>query len=307
MMGFYGIPTGRLENSNLQLDYLIGAGPRIVRLMLKDPSFGGNLLAEVPDKKLDTPYGTYYFRGGHRLAYAPETFPDTYYPDNDGLRVEEIDGGVRLCQPAAPLTGIRKSIDICLDPDRPALNLIHRLHNQGIQPVDLAPWGITQLRLGGMVLLPQPPPVSGTKSMLPNRQLILWSYTHWDDSRLELHDDFVLVHAHPNPEPCKIGGLNVCGWIGYLTGGVLLVKRFEPQPDMPHPDLGCNVEVYCNDLYVELETLAPMRLLQPGQEAVYPETWEFYTGLPDTPINLDRIRSMVTELDLSKEKSIRSL
>ena len=143
--------------------------------------------------------------------------------------------------------------------------------------------------------------------MLPNRRLVLWPYTHWGDPRLEINDDYVLVHAHPNPDPCKIGSLNVCGWAGYLTGSVLMVKRFEPQPDLPHPDLGCNVEVYCNDQYMELETLAPIRHLQPGQEAVYPETWEFYAGLPDTPMNLDSIRSMVEELDLSREKSIRQL
>ncbi len=301
MMGFYGIPTGSLDNSYLQLDYLIGAGPRIVRLLLKDPDAGGNLFAEVPEKKLDTPDGTYYFRGGHRLAYAPETFPGTYYPDNQGLLVEEIPGGVRLCQPIERLTHIRKSVDICLDPNRSAVTLVHRLYNESALPVDLAPWGITQLRLGGLVLLPQPPPLSGDKSMRPNRSLVFWSYTHWRDARLDLNDDYVLVHTQPNPDPCKIGCLNTCGWAGYWTGSVLMVKRFEPQPDLPHADLGCNVEVYCNDEYVELETLAPLQSLPPGQEAAYPETWEFYTGLPDTPMDLNSIRAMVEDLQLFRE------
>jgi len=304
-MDFHGIPTGSLENSYMHLDYLIGAGPRIVRLILKDPCAGENLLAEVPDKKLDTPYGTYYFRGGHRLAYAPETFPGTYYPDNNGLIVEEMDGGVRLCQLAEPLSGVRKVLDIRLDPGRAALTLVHRLYNDGEMPVDLAPWGITQLRLGGLVLLPQPLPVSEENSMLPNRHLVLWAYTHWSDPRLDIYDDYVLVHAHPNPDPCKIGVLDVCGWAAYLNGSVLMVKRFEPRPDLPYPDLGCNVEVYCNDLYVELETLAPIQRLQPGQEAVYPETWEFYAGLPDTPMNLDSIRSLVEELDLPRKETNR--
>jgi len=302
-MGFYGIPTGSLENSYLQLDYLIGAGPRIVRLMLKDPAYAGNLLAETPDQKLDTPYGAYYFHGGHRLAYAPETFPDTYYPDNEGLIVEEIRDGVRLCQPAEPLTGIRKTIEIRLDANRASLALTHRLYNAGTLPVELAPWGITQLRLGGLVILPQPPPISGEKNMGPNRNLVLWSYTHWDDPRLDLQDNYVFVHADPYPNPCKIGGLNVCGWIGYLTAGVLMVKCFEPQPELRQADLGCNVEVYSNDAYVEMETLAPMRRLQPGQEAVLPETWEFYTGLPVVSKDLDSIRSMVEDLHLFREKS----
>jgi hypothetical protein len=300
-MDFFGIPTGSLENSYLQLDYLIGAGPRIVRLILKDSFSDGNLLAEVPDKKLDTPYGSYYFRGGHRLAYAPETFPGTYYPDNEGLLIEEISGGVRLCQPGEPLTGIRKALDIRLDPNRPALTLIHHLYNGGTLPEDLAPWGITQLRLGGLVLLPQSPPMGGEMSMRPNRNLVFWPYTHWGDPRLEIHDDYVFVHARSNPHPCKIGSLNVCGWVGYLIGSVLLVKRFDPRPELSHPDLGCNVEVYCNDQYVELETLAPMQQLQPGQETVFPETWEFYTGLPDVPMNFANIRSIIEDLHLFQE------
>jgi hypothetical protein len=181
------------------------------------------------------------------------------------------------------------------------VNLIHRLYNESELPVDLAPWGITQLRLGGQVVLPQPPPLSGVTSMRPNRKLVLWSYSHWRDARLDIHDDYVLVNAQPNPEPCKIGGLNVCGWVGYLTGSVLMIKHFEAQPDLPHADLGCNVEVYCNDQYVELETLAPLQQLQPGQEAVYPETWEFYSGLPDAPMDLDGIQSMVKDLQLFRD------
>ncbi|HMD88108.1 MAG TPA: hypothetical protein VKF38_03000 [Anaerolineaceae bacterium] len=302
-MEFYGIPVGSLENSYLQLNYLIGAGPRIVRLVLKDPSAAGNLLAEVPDKKIDTHNGTYYFRGGHRLAYAPETFPGTYYPDNEGLSVEKITGGVRLCQPTEPLTGIRKAIDICLDSNRPALTLTHHLYNDSNLPVDLAPWGITQLRLGGLALLPMSPALSGEKSLRPNRNLVLWSYTRWGDPRLEIDDDYVLAHAQPASQPCKLGTLNLCGWVAYLNDNVLLVKRFEPQPELPHPDMGCNVEVYCNDEYIELETLAPMQHLLPGQESVFPETWEFYAGLPDLPMNIDRIRSIIEALHLSREQS----
>ena len=81
-----------------------------------------------------------------------------------------------------------------------------------------------------------------------------------------------------------------------------MVNRFEPQPELPHADLGCNTEVYCCDAYVELETLAPLRLLQPGQEAVFPEKWEFYTGLQqDAAMNIDRMRALLKELHLFQE------
>ena len=303
-MGFYGLPTGSLENNYLQVDYLLGAGPRIVRLLLKDAPASGNLLAELPDKQLETPFGIYYFRGGHRLAYAPETFPDTYYPDNAGLTVEKVSGGVRLCQPVEPLTGIRKTLDIHLDPNRAALTLTHHLYNAGKQPIEIAPWGITQLPLGGAAIIPQSAPQAVEKSMRPNRSLVLWPYTHWGDARLDIHDEYVFVHALADLQPCKIGSLNTSGWVAYLNGAILMVKRFEPEPELPHADLGCNVEVYSNDQYIELETLAPMQRIQPTQEAVYPETWEFYTGLSGALPSFDTIRSMLEDKHSLRDQSL---
>ena len=43
---FHGLPTRSLENNHLRVDYLLEAGPRLVRLILAGSS--ANLLAEVP-------------------------------------------------------------------------------------------------------------------------------------------------------------------------------------------------------------------------------------------------------------------
>jgi hypothetical protein len=51
---------------------------------------------------------------------------------------------------------------------------------------------------------------------------------------------------------------------------------------MPHVDHGCNAESYCNDEFIELETLGPLVKLEPGQFVTHTETWELYTELvPD--------------------------
>ncbi len=55
-----------------------------------------------------------------------------------------------------PGTGIRKRIEIQLAPDKPTLTLTHTLINDGMWAVELAPWAITQFRLGGTVILPMP-------------------------------------------------------------------------------------------------------------------------------------------------------
>jgi hypothetical protein len=248
-----------------------------VRLLLRGSE--GNWLAETPQKKVATPHGDYFFRGGHRLWYAPERIPDTYQPDNDGLTVEELADGVCLRQPAEPHTGIRKSIAIHLDPCRAALTLTHRIENTGAQSIELAPWAITMLKLGGVAILPQPVGAVDEHGFLPNRHLVLWSYTRINDLRLELGDALIRVHARAQLPACKIGYLNQAGWIAYWRAGILFVKRFARHADQPHVDFNCNAEVYCNDEFIELETLAPLVRLSPGQSVTHDENWEFYSDV----------------------------
>jgi hypothetical protein len=274
---FHGLPTRRLENQHLRLEYLAEAGPRLVRL--QPAGSDENLFAELPDLMVYTPYGEYNFRGGHRLWHAPEAMPGSYMPDNTGLKVEELPDGVRLLQPAEPGTGIGKSMEIHLEPDKPILYIHHELRNHGPEPVEMAPWAITQFKLGGTLILPQPAELADPAGLLPNRHLVLWPYTHWDDPRLGLNDDFILIHAQPKLPPLKLGYRNLHGWMGYWQSGLLFVKRFALLASQPYPDYGCNVETYCNDQFIELESLGPLCRLEPGQSTRHTETWELYHGL----------------------------
>lgn len=284
---FYGLPTRAIENNFLHVEFLTDTGPRIVRLFLNGSS--ENILAEVPEKIVSTPLGDYFFRGGHRLWYAPEKIPQTYQPDNDGVTIEGIGDGVRLHQPAEPRTGIRKSIEICLHANRAALTLTHRIENTGLESLVLAPWALTMLNLGGVAILPQTIGAVGEHGLLPNRNLILWQYTHIDDSRLALADDFIRVHARAQLPPCKIGCLNRAGWMAYWRDEILFVKRFTAHAEQPHFDFNCNAEVYCNDEFIELETLAPMRQLEPHETVEHIETWELYTDVR----SIDHIRELM--------------
>jgi len=293
---FYGMATRTLGNQFLRLDYLADAGPRIVRLFLAGSN--ENWMAELPDNIVQTPYGEYHFYGGHRLWHSPEAMPRTYFPDNRGVVIEELADGIRLVQPTESHTGIRKSIEIHLHGDRAALTLRHRLENEGTQTVEFAPWAITQMIQGGVAILPQQIGPLDQTALLPNRHLVLWPYTRVHDPRLELHDDIVLVHGQPQLPPCKIGYLNRRGWLGYWRNGALFVKRFKPQPDQAHPDFGCNAEVYCNDQFIELETIGPLARLEPGDSTTAEETWELYADL-GAPQTIGAVQSVLSRLHLA--------
>jgi hypothetical protein len=276
MNDFYGLPVGILENKFTRLEYLSTAGPRIVRLALQGRP---NLLAELPEAARATPLGTYHFRGGHRLWCAPESMPGSYAPDNDGLQVTQVPGGLRLTGQPEPDSGIVKKIEIRLAPDRAALTLQHELCNSGLRPLDLAPWALTMLRLGGTAILPQPVGNVDADGLLNNRILALWPYTQIRDPRLILGDDFILIHATAGPQHAKIGYYNPFGWLAYWLEGVLFCKTFDVSASATFPDSGCNAEIYCDNNVIELETLGPLGRLAPGKSVFHTETWELFDSL----------------------------
>ncbi len=271
---FYGLPTGQLANEALAVEFLWEAGPRLVRLSLAGSA--DNLLAETPSLGWETPHGHFSLRGGHRLWAAPETAARTSIPDDSGVVVEPLPGGVRLAGPTEAPTGIRKSIELRLVAGQPRLTLIHILTNTGTAPVELAPWAITMLRPGGVAILPQPTEPIDADGLQPNRSLVLWPRTRWDDRRLRLGERFWFVENQPSGAASKFGTFNRSGWLGYRWETVLFVKRFEPQPGADYPDMGCNAEVYVCDKYLELESLGPLSMLAPGSSVAHTETWELY-------------------------------
>lgn len=285
MPEFYGLPTQIIENRFLHLEYLVDAGPRIVRLCLQGSS--RNLLAETPDFKLATPHGDYTLYGGHRLWRAPEISEQTHIPDDSGLTIEKVPAGVRLSHRPQLMGDVYKSLELHLHDNRAAVKVIHELRNDSQRSIECAPWAITQLIPDGIAILPLPAEPAQPNERQPNRLVVLWPYSHWNDDRLHLQDNAILIEARSGqgrPE-FKLGALNRQGWIAYLIDGVVFRKSFEPPSDQCYPDLGSNVEVYCNDRFIELETLGGLQTLQPGQTATHVETWEMLTGL-DMPTTL---------------------
>ena len=269
-----------LKNDFLQVEYLTDT----LRIMGLVPAGKTNLLAEIDDfPPINTPYGVFHFQGGHRLWHSPEAIPRTYIPDASELRITALPDGVSLETPTEPGTGIRKRIEIRLAEDEPSVTLTHTLINDGLWPVELAPWAITQFRLGGTVILPMPVGNADPDGLLPNRQFSLWPYAPINDPRLKLGDEFILFRADALLPPFKIGYFNPHGWLAYWLDGVLFRKSFQVQPGLPHPDNNCNSEIYCNDQFVELESLGALKLLTPGKSVSHVETWEVTVGVDHLP------------------------
>jgi hypothetical protein len=276
-MSFHDLPTASIANRFLRLDYLAQAGPRLVRLVMAGSE--ANLLGELPQAGWETPFGAYHLYGGHRLWHAPEDFPRSSIPDNGGLQAEVLPGGVRLLGELESPTGLRKRMDIALLEDRPAVQIVHTIRNEGQWPVELALWAITILPGGGIAVVEQRRQASGESLQgdhSPDRQIALWPDTSWEDPRFHFLDEALVVESTPGMSPCKLGTYTQAGWLAYQCQGMVFVKRCSPLETARYPDRGCNAEIFCGPDYIELETLSPLLTLQPGQSASHTETWEVY-------------------------------
>lgn len=245
-------------------------GPRVVWLGFTG---GANLFAELPDVTQDTSLGTWRIRGGHRLWHSPEGMPRSYAPDNDPVSVELSDGWVQVSQNAEPGTGIAKSLRLTAKGDY--FQVDHTLTNGGMWPVELAPWALSVMAPGGVALL-RPAQARHPDNLLPNRLLALWPYTDVTDQRLTLGCELYLLRQAPAGPPIKIGLNSDGGWAAYWLDGQLLIKRFPFEAEGRYPDGGCTVECYANEAMLELESLGPLRLLEPGQSAYHTEQWYLF-------------------------------
>lgn len=268
-----------LKNDFLEIEYLTHS----LRILGLTPKGKTNLLADMSHQPpIATPYGDFHFRGGHRLWHSPEAMPRTYVPDTGELKIKELPDGVFLETQTEPGTGIRKCMEIRLAANKPSITITHTLINDGLWAVEFAPWAITQFRLGGTAILPMPIGNVDPSGLLPNRQLSFWPYTRIGDPRLKLRDDFIFFHADALP-PFKMGYFNPHGWLAYYIDGILFRKTFPAQTEATYPDNNCNAELYCNDQFIELESLGNLTEVLPGKSVSHVEIWELSEGLESLP------------------------
>ena len=268
----------RLRNSTVELIATSDVGPRVMRFAFVG---GENVLCELPDTLGKTGGTQWRNYGGHRLWHAPESRPRTYHPDNTPVPVQVLDDGIRLTQPAEPTTGIQKELQLTLDPHAARATLHHRLTNQNLWPVTLAPWAITVMAAGGVAVFPLALRGSHSTELLPNGSLSLWSYTDMSDARWTWGRQYVLLRQDPAAQtPQKAGGPVPAGWAAYWRAGQLFIKSFTFRPGAEYPDRGCSFETYTDAQILELESLGPLTTLQPGASVEHVEHWHLVGDVP---------------------------
>lgn len=266
----------RLTNGDVEVVAASGFGPRVLHYGFVG---GTNLFGLFPDVEAETEMGRWRAIGGHRLWIAPETKPASYAPDDRPVRVESLgDLGLRLTGPT-DAAGLEKSMALGLLPKGSEVEVRHRIVNRNPEPVEVAPWALTILE-GGTVVLPLEPYRSHADSVLPTQPLVLWPFTDLSDPRLKLEARAIRVTADSlSDAPTKIGLANRREWAGYLKDDTLFVKRYPWLDGATYPDFGVNTEVFTKGSFMELESLGPLCRLAPGEAVDHVERWRLVANV----------------------------
>lgn len=286
----------RLANDRVELIATLEVGPRVLHLAAPG---GENVFKNFDEQMGSVGEDEWQIRGGHRLWFAPEDPVATYFPDNDPVEVEAIEGGVRLRPPPETPNGLQKEIDLALDASEPHVRVVHRLTNIGDRPLDLAPWGLSVMAPGGTAVVGLPPRGTHPEDLLPNQHLVLWPYTDLGDPRYAFGARSILLKQDAARGPTKLGLLNLEGWAAYAVAGCLFVKRFAADPAASYPDMGCNTELFTNEDMLEVESLGAMERLEPGLSVEHIEDWHVVADVPAvaSPEDAERhVRPVVEKL-----------
>ena len=283
-----------LTDGKIVLVVTLDFGPRIIRYAFVG---GENIMFEDKmrvfsenNPAMEKVYGkgaTWYIYGGHRFWTSPENCPRTYYPDNSPVTYTLTDNGAVFTQPVQEQNGYQLQLQVSIDDTTSEVAVTHTLINRRNAPITLAPWGISPLSAGGVLVAPQPTADTYT---LPNRHITLWPKAKIFDSRLTwMEKYFALRQDKDNTDYFKIGINSQHGFALYFNHGDLFIKRFHVNPQGTYSDGGMSFETYVNPLFLEVESLGELVTLAPEEHTNHTEYWSLHKAqLPElTDSSLD--------------------
>jgi len=265
--------VGELKVKELRINNIIigiaaDVGPRILYAAdEKKPDF--NFFGYLPDAGEETPNGYWRMYGGHRLWVSPEEMPRTYSMDDKPVKVEKTKDGVVVIGNPEKENSVQKEIKI-RPRGKKGVEVIHKIKNIGKSPITFAAWALSVMRREGFAIIPFN---AGQRGFLPDRRIVVWPYTNLTDKRLIMQDEYIFLQQSPAAkQPIKIGTIAHPSWLAYHINDYVLLKTFSRE-EGEYPDFGCNVEIYTNADFLELETLSTLSTIKPSEFIQHTEIW----------------------------------
>lgn len=268
-----------ISNGVIEALVTIDIGPRIIKFGYVD---GQNFMCserEALGFQTDKRYTDFFGEGkkwenlgGHRIWISPESYPETYTPDDLSVDYTVTDCGAVFCQQPQNQIGVAITLEVKMDPDDTNMQVKMNVKNIANAPKEFSVWALSVCAAGGTLIVPMNTNDTG---LLPNRVISVWPYTDMSDDRLYWGKKYVTIRQDTNATcPIKLGFDLNCGTAYYVMGQDLLCKKYETlHPTAKYPDGGVSFESYTNDVMLEFETLGELKTVAPGEESELVENW----------------------------------
>lgn len=267
-----GFSTNLISLNKIMVGIATDIGPRILYVASSERS-EFNLFGVLPDAGIETPEGFWRMYGGHRLWSSPEAKPRSYSMDDKPVKIKIAEDSVVIS--GNPEVGNSVQKEITIKPfSEDSIEVIHTIRNIGRWPIRLGCWALSVMRKKGFGIIPVKACKVDEEGLLPDRHLSLWPYTDPSDERVVFTNGYVFVEQNPKIEnPFKIGTMANPTWTAYWVDGMAFVKQFF-RAEGEYPDFGCSVEVYTNADMLELETVGPLKTIDPSGSIQHTEIWK---------------------------------
>ncbi|MBZ5585744.1 MAG: hypothetical protein LAQ30_26825 [Acidobacteriia bacterium] len=276
--GYKGWPNcWKVANGSIELIVTADVGPRVIHLGFAG---GQNFFKNYPEQMGRSGEAEWMIRGGSRIWIGPEDVRATYAADNSPVEIAVEGNALIATAPVEEPVRLQKQMIVRMDPGAARVEMIHRIRNAGLLPVEFAPWILTVMAPGGVGITGFPPRGTHPEVLPPTHPLVMWAFTDLSDPRWVFMKKYLALKQDPAARsPQKIGLFNPRTWGAYLLHGELFVKRYEANPDAPYPDFGCSFEMFTNADMLELETMGPLGRVAPGEWVEHVERWELRRGV----------------------------
>ncbi len=291
----------KISNGIVELIVTTDVGPRIIHYGFKGGPNHMKIFLEQSGKTGSDDWMSY---GGHRLWHSPEEKPRSYDEDNFPCEWKKIENGIWTRAVMDPWVQVEKEMEIVLDPMGTQVTINHRITNRNAWDVEYSVWCLTVMAAGGREIIPQ---IIEGPELLPNRTLTLWTYSKMNDPRVSWLDKYIVLDQDNEAKtPFKIGLPVPAGWAAYANFGQLFVKRFDFIDEADYPDFGlCSYETYTNNEMLEMESLSPLWLVEPGDAIEHVEVWELHDEV-EKPENEKEIDKYILPIIQGKRKSTKA-
>ncbi len=272
----------RIANDDAEVLVTVDVGPRIISYRRMS---GENLLFnDLEGKNIVTKpsimetFGKPVFElwGGHRMWATPEHMPLSYYPDNEPVAWTEIENGVVFTPNPQRVSDWQYTLTVTLADNGTETTVKMDIKNLRDEVRRAGAWGITQMRKGGKAICP----MNHDDSLipLPDKMIAFWPYCDMQDKRFAFGKDcYTLKHIEGEEAPFKCGINSTAGWLAYVTGEDVFVKKVAYDKDAAYPDFGSNVETYVDGFMLEIEGLSPMKDIGKDESVSLTEKWSVTT------------------------------